>query len=154
MPTIVPLRKDVVGKLAPVILDRQAEQRAPVPPEPFAPHPKPDRCLDAPSLGLCAPVPLNILRRQSHQLPQYRGLSSPGRGLGDFVARVEADRRDVTAGHLETSQEAAVPNLFHGLEEMKDVDPGAGVVLVVEALDVATECPAEDVLCEEIEIAL
>lgn len=154
MPTIVPLRKDIVGKLAPVILDRQAEQRAPVLPEPFAPHPKPDRCLDAPSLGLSAPVPLDILRRQAHELPQHGALSSPGRGLGNLVARVEADRRDITAGHLEASQQAAVPDLFHGLEEMKDVDPSAGVVLVVEALDVATECPAEDVFCEEVEVAL
>lgn len=153
MPTIVPLRKDVVGKLAPVILDRQAEQRAPVLPEPFAPNPKPDRCLYAPSLGLCAPVPLDILRRQAHELPQHGALSSPGRGLGDFVARVEADPRNITAGHLETSQEATVPDLFHGLEEMKDVDPGARIVLVVEALDIATECPAEDVFCEEVEVA-
>lgn len=154
MPTIVTLRKDVVGKVAPAIVDRQAEQRVPVVSKPFAPHPEPDRRFKAPSLGACAPVPLDILRRQAHELPQHGALSSPGRGLGDFVARVEADRRDIATGNLQTSQQAAVPDLLHGLEEVEHVDPGARVVLVVEALDVATEGPAEDVLCEEIEIAL
>lgn len=152
--TIVTLRKDVFGRIAPVILDRQAKQRVPVLPELLAPHPEPNRGLDAPSLRLCATVPLDILRRQAHELPQHGALSSPGRGLGNLVARVKADRRDMTAGHLEASQQAAVPDLLHGLEEMEDVDPGARIVLVVEALDVATEGPAEDVLCEEIDVAL